>query len=210
MAARGGSAGVASRVAAPWNHNIHYHRVLLDAVPPHARRALDVGCGEGLLTQRLARRVPEVVGIDSHPASIDRARERRAGPNISYLLGDFLDYPFEPESFDAVLAVAVLHHFDAAAGLERMRRLLRPGGFLGIVGLARSGLADLPRGLAGAAASRLLRLRRSWHEPGSPTLPPAETFAAIRRIVGEELPGARFRRHLLWRYTVLWRKPGRA
>ena len=39
--------------ADPWNHNIHYHRLILDAVPPGARRALDVGCGEGTLARQL-------------------------------------------------------------------------------------------------------------------------------------------------------------
>jgi 2-polyprenyl-3-methyl-5-hydroxy-6-metoxy-1,4-benzoquinol methylase len=32
-----------------WNHNIHYHPVVLDALPPDCERVLDVGCGEGLL-----------------------------------------------------------------------------------------------------------------------------------------------------------------
>ena len=30
-----------------WNHNIHYHRLILQAVPPGCQRVLDVGCGEG-------------------------------------------------------------------------------------------------------------------------------------------------------------------
>lgn len=47
-----------------WNHNLHYLPTLLAAVPPGARRALDVGCGEGTLTRELRRRVAEVTGID--------------------------------------------------------------------------------------------------------------------------------------------------
>ena len=41
----------------PWNHNIHFHPVVLDAVPTGARRALDVGCGAGGLARELAERV---------------------------------------------------------------------------------------------------------------------------------------------------------
>ena len=41
-----------------WNHNLHYHRLVLDAVPAHARTALDVGTGDGLLAADLRRRVP--------------------------------------------------------------------------------------------------------------------------------------------------------
>jgi 2-polyprenyl-3-methyl-5-hydroxy-6-metoxy-1,4-benzoquinol methylase len=58
----------------PWNHNIHYHDLLLAAIPPHARRALDVGCGEGILARKLRDRVEHVIAIDIDRASIDRAR----------------------------------------------------------------------------------------------------------------------------------------
>jgi len=37
-----------------WNHNVHYQPVILNAVPPGCRTALDVGCGDGLLAARLA------------------------------------------------------------------------------------------------------------------------------------------------------------
>jgi len=53
-----------------WNHNIHYHRLILEAVPAGCQRALDVGCGEGML----ARQVPCVAGIDQDAASIEMAR----------------------------------------------------------------------------------------------------------------------------------------
>jgi SAM-dependent methyltransferase len=127
---------------------------------------------------------------------------------VSYLVGDFLSYPFEPQSFDSILAVAVLHHMDAEIGLARMVQLLRPGGVLGIVGLARSTLLDLPYDLLGALASRMHRGRRPMYEPISPTLwPPPHTFLQMKRIVRERLPGAQYRRHRLWRYSVIWKKP---
>ena len=58
----------------PWSHNIHYHSVILDAVPADCARALDVGCGQGALTRRLRTRVPEVTGIDRDQRSIELAR----------------------------------------------------------------------------------------------------------------------------------------
>ncbi len=48
-----------------WSHNIHYHHILLQAIPPNCRRALDVGCGRGLLARELAHHSPEVVAIDA-------------------------------------------------------------------------------------------------------------------------------------------------
>lgn len=58
-----------------WNHNIHYHPVLLDALPPHPHRVLDVGCGDGILAADLVRRgIPEVVAIDVDAPVLRRAR----------------------------------------------------------------------------------------------------------------------------------------
>jgi SAM-dependent methyltransferase len=57
-----------------WNHNLHYHRVILEVLPSHCRRVLDVGCGEGALARQLRTIAPEVTAIDLDPASIDLAR----------------------------------------------------------------------------------------------------------------------------------------
>ncbi|WP_028924557.1 class I SAM-dependent methyltransferase [Pseudonocardia acaciae] len=186
-----------------WNHNIHYHRVILDAVSTGAKRALDVGCGEGILVRQLARTVPEVVGIDQDGPSIELAREH---DGVEYVHGDFLDHEFEPGSFDLVASVATLHHMPAATALRRMRELLRPGGVLAVVGLARARLpADLPYELAGAVMHRVHRATKGYWEHSAPTAwPPPETYRAMRRIAAEELPGARFRRHAMWRYSLVW------
>jgi len=42
---------VAAKGGRRWNHNIHYHRRILGAIPENAQRALDVGCGEGMLAR---------------------------------------------------------------------------------------------------------------------------------------------------------------
>jgi SAM-dependent methyltransferase len=192
----------------PWNHNLYYHALLLAAVPPGAQRALDVGCGDGLLTRELRRLVPQVTGIDLDAPSLERARGHTLDDGIEYVHGDFLTYPFEPEAFDAILSVAALHHMDAAAALARMRSLLRPGGVLSVLGLARDGPADLPLALVAAVAHRLYRLRRGYLEQASPTIwPPPETYSGMRRIARAALPGARYRRHLFWRYSLVWTKP---
>ena len=194
---------------ARWNHNIHYHPVIVEAVGAGCSNVLDVGCGEGTLARELRASVEHVVAIDTDTPSIDAARRHAAGANVEYVLGDVLRHPFERESFDAVVSVAALHHMDAVAGLERMRDLVRPSGILAIVGLARARIpADIPYLLTAAAAHRIHRLtKRPWEHPSPIVWPPPETYDDMRRIVDHVLPGARYRRHLLWRYSVIWRKP---
>lgn len=200
----------------PWNHNIHYYPLILGAVPARAERALDVGCGAGLLARELRQQVPHVTAIDRDAPVLARARQQDGGAGIEYLLGDFLAWDFGPEPFDVIVSVAALHHMDQAAAITRMRDLLRPGGALVIVGLARSGAADLLVDLAAVPVNLVLRIRhRDWqqarrarNEVMAPVVwPPPHTYREIRRLAADLLPGVRYRRHLLWRYSLVWRKP---
>jgi ubiquinone/menaquinone biosynthesis C-methylase UbiE len=190
-----------------WNHNTHYHPLILATVPHGCLRSLDVGCGEGMLTRDLREVVPHVTGIDRDPASIELAR--REDEDIEYVLGDFMTHPFEPASFDHIASIAALHHMDATGALERMRRLLTPGGTLAIIGLARNRYpADLPFALAGAVGHRVHTLSKPcWEDAAPRRWPPPATFAETRRLAQRVLPGVRYRRRLLFRYSLVWTKP---
>jgi SAM-dependent methyltransferase len=190
-----------------WNRSIHYHPALLAALPKGAQRALDVGCGEGLLARQLRATIPQVVGIDQDTASIERARRAQSEP-IDYVVGDVLEYPLAPGSFDVVVSVATLHHMDASAGLRRMVELLRPGGVLGVIGLAKR---SLPGDIPYYALSLLMQARmgfpKSWNHGAPMVWPPPLTFAQVCQVSSKELPGSQFRRRILGRYTLLWTKP---
>ena len=202
----------------PWSHNLHYHRVILDAIPGGCERALDVGCGTGALTRRLKQLVPHVTGIDRDERSIQLARAHPGATGIRYLQADFLTASFEPASLDLVTSIASLHHMDARAALRRMSDLLRPGGVLAVVGLARaSSLADLAAEIPAVIGTQLHRaasaIRR--HAAGRPATayqppviwPPPLTYRDMRRLATDVLPGARYRHHLYWRYSLVWAKP---
>ncbi len=96
-----------------WNHNVHYQRVILEAVPDGCGAAIDVGCGDGMLARKLAARCAAVTGIDRDERIIAAARERgRGGPAVSLVHGDFLAYPFADASFDFACAKTALQHMD--------------------------------------------------------------------------------------------------
>jgi 2-polyprenyl-3-methyl-5-hydroxy-6-metoxy-1,4-benzoquinol methylase len=194
-----------------WNHNIQYHPLLLDAVPPGARRVLDVGCGDGQLTRQFATQAEHVVGIDLDEASIGLAIEHTREPNIEYVRGDVLDHPFEPGSFDAVVSVATLHHMGTASGLRRFADLVRPGGVVAVIGIGRPHIIeDLPWQIAGTFVTRYHRLSKHLWEHTAPIVwPPPHTNRQVRAIAAAELHGGVFRRHVLWRYSLIWTKPPR-
>lgn len=197
---------------ARWNHNLHYHPVILGALPARCGHVLDVGCGEGTLARALSDRAARVTGIDLDAPTVELARREAAATNVEYVVGDVLTHPFEPASFDAVVSVATLHHIGTAVALARLAELLRPGGPLVVVGLARSrSPADLAYDLAGAVATRLhRRTKKIWESTAPQVWPPPESYGEVRRTAREQLPGARYRRHLLWRYSLVWTKPGAA
>lgn len=194
--------------APTWNHNTHYHRVLLDGVPSGARDVLDVGCGDGALARDLAARGLAVTALDLDGPALQRARAQ-GGDGIEFVQGDFLRHDFGDREFDAVLSIAVLHHMDAEVALLRMRDLVRPGGVVGVIGLARSRRAgDLLLDLVAVVAHRWHVTRRGYAEVLAPTVwPPPLSYSAMRRIARQLLPGATFRRRLLWRYSLIWRRP---
>jgi SAM-dependent methyltransferase len=101
--------------------------------PEPAHRLLDVGCGDGYLTSRFAKSVREVVGIDPDPKMIAMARCLNPGQSFHFDEGVAEELPYASGSFDRVVAVSVVEHFqDPAAGLKEMGRVLRPGGVLAI------------------------------------------------------------------------------
>jgi SAM-dependent methyltransferase len=196
----------------PWNHNIHYHSIALNAVPQHSRRALDVGCGQGLLVQKLAQRCQEVTGIDLDGPTLAHARSACSGLNaraaIHFIEGDILTYPFPEASFDLITSIATLHHLPLTRALARFRDLLRPGGTLAIVGLYRTHtLVDYAWAAIALPASRLLRRAHRFVETAAPLRDPQETLSEIKAASRAILPGSVLQRRLLFRYSLLWQKP---
>ena len=98
---------------------------LVEALQPQAgERILDLGCGDGFLTQQIAESGASLVGVDSSPQMVKAARDR--GVDARHAEGEAL--PFDQE-FDAVFSNAVLHWMsDQDAVLRGVHRALKPGG----------------------------------------------------------------------------------
>jgi trans-aconitate methyltransferase len=99
---------------------------VLDWLAPAAgERILDLGCGDGQLSRRIAETGATVVGLDSSPQMAAAARAL----GIDVTVGSAEELPFEAGSFDAVFSNAVLHWVrNHDAMLNGVKRVLNPGG----------------------------------------------------------------------------------
>ncbi|AHF16598.1 class I SAM-dependent methyltransferase [Niabella soli] len=115
------------------------------AMDPHPKRILDIGCGAGNYPVKLLSKMitnPDITLADLSQPMLDKARERiqpLTTGMVQTVKGDFRTIPLEENSFDAIIATAVLHHLrddvDWETAFARLYHLLRPGGSLWIFDL---------------------------------------------------------------------------
>jgi SAM-dependent methyltransferase len=103
---------------------------MLRAINLPGATILEVGCGTGWLTQRLAT-IGKVTAIDLSPIAIEVARSR--GLQAELIVGDFYEHDFGRLTFDIALCVETLFYVtDQTRFVERLASLVKPGGFLAV------------------------------------------------------------------------------
>jgi len=196
-------------------------RVLLRHAPREIDSALEIGCGTGSFTRKIAARARRVLAVDLSPEMVRVARERCRGlEHVEFRIADAAALEPGDGAFDCVASIAALHHLPAEETLEKLARALRPGGVLLVSDLRR---LERPLETAAAAlalpflvARRLLRtgrlrerraVREAWarHALADRHL----TLLEARGLFTRMLPGARVAPLRPFRYTAVWRAPSR-
>lgn len=195
-----------------WNHNSHFHRYLLRQLPGKVSRALDVGCGLGLFTAKLAERTKVVDAIDINDAILKEASNRNTAPNIRYLYADFIAADLPKGSYNAIVSIASLHHMDLEAALEKMKVLLCPSGKLLVLGLYKE--MTVLDYIYSVISVLLNPIYMNWHRvsmarstTAALTRPAQLSLEQIKTVANSLIPGFRLERHLFWRYSLIWQKP---
>lgn len=156
-------------------------RYIAERAPLDAARALDVGCGGGLLSEALARAGAIVTAIDLAPGVLDVARLHlhESGLSVDYRLESAEALAREmPGAFDVVACMEMLEHVpDPASVIFACAALLKPGGKLFVSTLNRTPLAF---GAAIIGAEHLLRLLPRGTHHYAQFLKPSEIAAACR------------------------------
>jgi len=201
-----------------WNHNSHYHSFLLKQLPAHCANILEIGCGTGTFSRLLAQRSNRVFAIDLSPKMIEVAkRQCECYTNIDFQVADILQWEFPVEHFDAIASIATFHHLPLESLLPSLKATLKPGGKLVVLDLleheiVRDGLSDV----IAVPLSWIFQLFRNKRI--RPTLEAVEawrehgrtdkflTQSQAQQIYTKMLTGAIVRKHLFWRYSVVWEK----
>lgn len=109
----------------------HWHVVSTDRRPLADRRALDVGCGAGLLAEPLARLGAQVTGVDAAAENIEAARAHAEGSGLlmDYRCGELGELALG--QFDLVSAMEVIEHVaDKSAFVSALAQALAPDGLM--------------------------------------------------------------------------------
>jgi demethylmenaquinone methyltransferase / 2-methoxy-6-polyprenyl-1,4-benzoquinol methylase len=113
-----------------------WRRATAEAVVRHGDRVLDACCGTGDLALADARAGGRVTGLDFSERMLERAR--RKAPQLEWVRGDLLALPFPEGSFDAAtVGFGVRNVESLEQALSELRRVLRPGGRVGILEITR-------------------------------------------------------------------------
>jgi SAM-dependent methyltransferase len=201
-----------------WDHNSHHHRFLLKQLPSYCENVLEIGCGTGAFSRLLAERSNRVVAIDLSPKMIEVAKQQSEHySNIDFHTTDIMKWEFPVEQFDAIASIATVHHLPLENLLPSLKVALKSGGKLVMLDLLEhESVEEILIAAISVPLSWIFQVLKNRHIKPTPEAVDAWrehgltdkylTLPQTQQIYTKLLPGATVRRHLFWRYSVVWEK----
>jgi len=132
-------AGRFGRIYGPGRSWEAFGHLLLRILPPYV--VADLGSGEGLMAELLARKCKKVIAVDNSKRIVEFGKKRaqeRGISNLEFRWGDLQDPPIEPETVDVVILSQALHHADEpTVAIKNAFKILRPSGQIVILDLEK-------------------------------------------------------------------------
>jgi 2-polyprenyl-3-methyl-5-hydroxy-6-metoxy-1,4-benzoquinol methylase len=201
-----------------WDHNRQYQNYLLKHIPQNCNCILDVGCGTGELTKKLVPYSVEIIGIDISENMINEALTRNNDKKIKYIRISVERYLEETDKkFDVIISIAALHHMNEERTLEMMKEKLTGDGKIIILDLVKGSFVDYILALMAVPLSILLRLKNNGELKVSKEQKEAWaehfqydrylTIKEVKNMVRSKLGKAKVKKHLFWRYSIIYKNP---
>jgi len=89
-------------------------------------KVLEIGCGTGEYTKRIARSNADIVAIDISPELLEVAKDKQK--DVTFKVDDAENLSFKDKSFDVVLGCSIIHHLNIKPVFSEIKRVLKPGG----------------------------------------------------------------------------------
>ena len=142
-----------------------YPDILEELEKESFRDLLDAGCGPAPMISLLAEKYPDrhYTGLDLTPAMIEQAKKKNIS-NATFVVGDCENFPFEKDSFDAIICSMSFHHYpNPQAFFDSVKRCLRPNGRL----ILRDVTSDNKVLVWLMTTSLVGKYMRTWRCPGA-------------------------------------------
>ena len=119
-----------------WAYRPAQNEVIAQLINSGAREVADMGCGTGILADRISRELhpDQVYGVDMSDGMLAQARARSS--EVQWRKGPAEHLPFDDGALDAVVTTSAFHFFDQPAALREFHRVLVPGGVAAVATLS--------------------------------------------------------------------------
>lgn len=200
-----------------WDHSQQYQNYLLRQIEGKNNIGLDVGCGTGELTKKLALKCKKTIGIDISKRMIEEAQKRATEYDIKFENTDidtFLDN--SNDLFDVIISIATFHHLDLERTLEKIKSKLSSNGMILILDLYRcESLFEHCLSIFATLVNPFIYLikrgsfrntkeeRDVWKDHFQ--YDHYNTINELKRIAQKTLGKVKIRHHLFWRYSLVYR-----
>lgn len=203
-----------------WNHNNHYHDFILNFVPNKCDSALDIGCGTGDFIKLLSPKCNHVMGIELSENMIEASKMNLKGQsNVCLKCQDILSVDFNENSFDFIVSIATFHHIPYETILKKCKKWLSPKGTLVILDLYKEkSVVDYVYSIVSSPLNIVYKIYKNkrirehskvkamWQEHIA--YDEYMTVQEIHEVAAKILPDSNIKRHLFWRYSLIWNKGG--